>query len=91
MPLWARLLLKCIMFWLRSFEACGSLHSFLFPQLKKKLSGQCFDKQKDLEVAVQGSLRVITKDGLLHVMEAQAQRLEKCIEINGVHLNRKTI
>jgi len=53
--------------------------------MKRKLSRQCFGTQRGLEVAVQGSLRVIIiiKDGLLHIRETQAQRWEKGIEING--------
>jgi len=42
-----------------------------------------FSTQRGLEVAVRGSLRLITKEILLHVREAQAQRMERGIEING--------
>jgi len=80
---------KCIVYWLRHLRLVAPYDSFLLPQLKKKLSRPCFGTQRSLEVAVEGSLGGISdssprsKDGLFQVREAQAQILEKGIEING--------
>ena len=56
---------------------------FLFPELKNHIRGRRFESDDQLNAAVTGALKVISKDGLWHVFESWQKRWDKCIEAEG--------
>jgi [histone H3]-lysine36 N-dimethyltransferase SETMAR len=56
---------------------------FLFPELKKHLRGVRFQSDNEVNNAVSGALKVISKDGFWNVFEAWQKRWTRCIEAEG--------
>jgi [histone H3]-lysine36 N-dimethyltransferase SETMAR len=56
---------------------------FLFPELKKYLRGNRYQSDGEVNNAVSGALKVISKDGLWKVFEAWQDRWIRCIEAEG--------
>jgi [histone H3]-lysine36 N-dimethyltransferase SETMAR len=56
---------------------------FLFPELKNHLRGNRYQSDSEVNAAVSGVLKVLSKDGLWSVMEAWQNRWTKCIESEG--------
>ncbi len=52
---------------------------FLFPQLKIDLAGSRFETEQELKTAVQGSLEVLSQNGLYHVFESWVKRCDTCM------------
>ncbi len=61
---------------------------WLFPNLKTELAGMKFITLKNVQTAVQGVLAELFKDSTMHVMEAWAKRLTKCIELGGDYVDK---
>ena len=57
---------------------------WLFPQLKTRLEGQCFDNEEGLKQAEQGVLGQLCQGGLLHAFESWMERIKKCIDVGGI-------
>ncbi len=62
---------------------------FLFPKLKSKLGSQWYNTDNALIQAVQGCVRVMSKDSFLHIFELWQQKLDKCIEVHGDYVEKK--
>lgn len=62
---------------------------FLFPRLKVLLAGQKFDTENELKVSVQGFLADLSKEGFLFVFEKWAERLDKCIRLEGNYVEKE--
>ena len=58
---------------------------WLFPQLKTRLAGQRFDNEEGLKQGVQGVLGQFCQGGLLHVFESWMERMQKFIDVGGIH------
>ncbi len=59
-----------------------------FPQIKKELAGQRFQTEIEVKTAVQGVLKHLADDGLLHVFETWSKRCQKCIDIGGKYVEK---
>lgn len=56
---------------------------FLFPELKKHLRGVRYQSDEEVNSAVSGALKVISKDGLWKVFESWQSRWIQCIQAQG--------
>ena len=60
----------------------------LFHKLKSNLGSQQYDTDNAMIQAVQGFVRVMSKDSFLHVFKSWQQRLDKCIEVCGDYVEK---
>ena len=63
---------------------------FLFPTLKRPLSGRRFYNDNELMQAIGDVTRYIEKDGLLHVFYKWTDRMRKCIKIRSGYVTKKS-
>lgn len=62
---------------------------WLFPVLKKNLRGDKYESREDLRVAVNKTLREMSRDGLQHVFQAWVARWEKCKLSEGRYFEKE--
>lgn len=62
----------------------------LFPDLKNYLRGQRFQSDDEVNAAVSGALKVLSKNGLWHYFEAWKDRWTKCIDSQGMYFEGQT-
>lgn len=62
----------------------------LFPELKNQLRGQRFQSDDEVNDAVTGVLKVLSKNGLWHYFEAWQNRWNKCIDSQGMYFEGQT-
>ena len=62
---------------------------FLFPKLKRKLRGQLFKEEKDLENAVMDFFNSLKKTDWYSAFNIWKQRMQKCIDNDGDYFENK--
>lgn len=62
---------------------------WLFPNLKNNLRGQRFESREELWVAMNKTLREMSRDGLQHVFRAWMDRWEKCKRSKGRYFEKE--
>ena len=61
---------------------------WLFPNMKDSLRGNRYESREELREALSGSLRVLSRDGLQHVMTSWVKRWDKCIRSGGSYFEK---
>ena len=56
---------------------------FMFPNVKNHLLGRTFESREELSIAITVALKVVSRDGLRHALDAWMEPCNTCIQCEG--------